>query len=1064
MKILFKNKKVKILITAIMLITSCVTLIGFKFGHDSAIISNRYVQAGSNEQDIDVNSIELTAHLNKLTNLRDYEILKNEMAGSNENAIIQQALKKGIVVKQGIVIDINSLIDLYDSEGSSESKDEIIQKALKKKIIQNYGDNNIESIDIEKLKALKEAYPEDTDEEIVKTAITKEIIKGEFSYSDLKIDTDMDLNTVDISQFGSYDMNDFLSLSNIKESSVIKNNEKTIKEVGIDGGQVEAQYQIDLLKNPLPQGDDSQVPMDIVIMVDVSADENSYLANALNNNVFRNPSFVNNAPTDANIIVMPYHIDSNRRDPEYYYNQCNHNNYSDDLQQMIVKLKDDGGKQVDMSDTIDRVYNNAKIWFDEMDTKREEKGIETTSAKAILNLTGDISDEEYLKCFKDGDENKGFLLDELYNVVTIYASKYGDGNSMDDLSKAYSGNAKKLHNLSGGVDKTYYASYVDKMNEQSRNDINTPLHQLDGLSIGEKVAKDLLNSIYSRYVNTQGTLNFNLGKDIRISEDDVSGAVTSINADDEQIVSLSLSKIKLKTDYSILADQNIKVSSDFLEDLKQQIIDSTFNGKIHNEKILHFLQDRLSDLSIVIEENDVKVITDGMYDNLMNITVEQINNNNNNIICKLDNMGNYQSGILTAEDYAAVKNMRVIEILKLNYEDGSNDKYLKLYNLFADLVAENLEIKLNNAIGKKIEDAYEGYRDEKNAIVNGILNNTDVTSLVQQIRKGSSNGTATVINEIKKKFNSNSKISDITLNVRTETVETLENLGYKDKTLAEILKLETENNELKAAQEDIRSALRQLTNIPLGLTQTTYTIEEKDNDIRFIIEPTLSAVFDESKTELFFEDNKNEQNPENNFISYTSSSNSGSVTKNTAVEDTPILVLNRILTSKNHVVYKEISHAVNDYYEDVMIAKAIDEEGIDSLEFAKNSVVTIAGNIRDITGNRKIELELNYKAGGSGSEEELDSEEKLELIEVPKLYKYDYTDNQLDFIGNLVQKDEDVLKYSININNETRSDYIVLYSVKSNLDNCDNELRISGLSKGKGTLKLYTIDDLPDLY
>ena len=135
-----------------------------------------------------------------------------------------------------------------------------------------------------------------------------------------------------------------------------------------------------------------------------------------------------------------------------------------------------------------------------------------------------------------------------------------------------------------------------------------------------------------------------------------------------------------------------------------------------------------------------------------------------------------------------------------------------------------------------------------------------------------------------------------------------------------------------------------------------------------------------------------------------------------------------------------------------------------SLNFAKDSVVTIACNIEDIVGTKNIELELNYKGDSNTSNESLNSEEKIQIVETPRLYKYNYDDSKLDFIGEFEQNVNNFNKYSVKLNSNSRSNYIVLYSIRANKDSCQNEVRLSGLSKGNGTLKIYAKEELPDLY
>lgn len=1056
MKQLLKYKKI-IMILAIA-ISAIILYATISFDKEQPTNEN-IILNGDNSSDININSIELKADLEKLTNIKGLDDLKNSMSGYSESEITDEALNKGIVVKQGIMIDIDKLFNL-NSQNTDKSNLEIINDAASKKIIRLFGDSKVTSINISELKSLKDMYNLENDEEIVRRALKKEIIKGEFNYSDLKIDTDLDLNGIDVSQFGDYNPNECWRLEDLKNSSIINNNK--IEDVGIKSGKIEAQYKIDLLKNPISQGDENKIPMDVAIIIDTATDKNSYLANALNNHVFNNSALVNNLPTDVNFIVIPYHIDSQRQNYLYYYNQCNHNNYRDDLQQMINKLKDDGGKQINFSDTIDRALRDSKTWFDSKDEKRIKEGKNITSSKAILLLTTEILNEEYAKCFQTSNGEEKFILDDRYNAITIFNSEYGYGDNLNNLSKPYASNIKKLHDEVGGADSTFYVSYTEKPGQETHNDINSVEKALDGRCIAEKVADDLLDSQYSRYVTTTANLNLNFGQNIRMCSDDTNNAETSINSNDEQKIKIKLSKIRLKTDYSILGDRNITITDGFIDDLTDNIIENTRQSKIDNEEVARYLQERLSDLKIQIDKSDAEIITDGMFENILNRTIQDINADKNYVICKQSNDGSYISGIISSESYNLIKNTKGVEILSKNLEIENNKWYLKIRNLLREMIQENISIKINNALTEKIGEKYDAHINEKNEIINGILNNTDVASIVKNITKKPDSEVANIIAEIKKIFNSYTRPSDIYLSLSTTTISTLKQNGRYDTTLKYILSENfAEDSPMKVAQIEIRNLLQQKLNVPLRLTQTTYVISNEDSKVEFKIEPTLKSVFDESLNELAFVDNINEDNPDNNYIEYRSNNSNSTIIKKTSIKDTPILKINRSIISKDNIVYEKLEDIVNYNGEPVKKAKSLGNS--DSYNFAKDSVITFASNIMNMSGQKTIYLNIDCSSSTEGDGTALESNSsEVEIEQSPKIYKYNYETNQLDLICNM-QKEENSNRYKATVSEENKTNLIILYSVKAD-KSYKNEIKISGVSIGSGTINVNMNNRLPDLF
>jgi len=188
---------------------------------------------------------------------------------------------------------------------------------------------------------------------------------------------------------------------------------------------------------------------------------------------------------------------------------------------MIVKLKDDGAKKTDKTDTINRALKDAESWFENKDKARLNSGNTKQSSKTILLLTGEIDNNEYEKCFKTDEASgiKKFILKNDYNTISIFYSVYGD--ELSKLSEPYNSTVKNFHSKIGGVDSTFYVSYTEKPGQETHNDINSIEHAVDNICIAEKVAKDLLNSQYNRYVNTVGRLKFNLGKYVNTSQEEL---------------------------------------------------------------------------------------------------------------------------------------------------------------------------------------------------------------------------------------------------------------------------------------------------------------------------------------------------------------------------------------------------------------------------------------------------------------------------------------------------------------------------------------------------------------
>jgi len=1094
MWIKLKNKKdiMKKLSIIVLMVLFCAVLYSIPnntLGQE--IKSKKLLTNDPNSNGIDINSIELKSSLSKLTNTQKLENLKSEMKGllgkePSEKELNQEAIKRGIIVQQGLLVDIDKLKELKQRMSIAGLKDEdIIDKAKQDKIIKELGNTKITDINIDDLIALKNNMEGKSDEDIVRQAIKKEIIKGLFSDVNLEIDTNLDFRQVDLKQFGNYDANDYLNLSDLKGNEDLY--KKSLSDLNIAGGKIKTEYDIALKNNPISESDNSEAPMDVAIIVDTAADKNSYLANGLNNKIFTNAAFVNNLPNDTNFMVIPYHIDKERQDYLYYYNKIsNHNNYKDDLQQMIVKLKDDGAKKIDMTDTINRALKDAESWFGNKDKARLDSGNTKQSSKTILLLTGEIDNNEYGKCFKT-DETSGmkkFILKNDYNTISIFHSGYGYGDELSKLSEPYNSNIKNLHSKIGGVDSTFYVSYTEKPGQETHNDINSIEHAVDNICIAEKVAKDLLNSQYNRYVNTIGMLHFNLGKNINISQEELDKDKlkpledqifnVSTNENGEQICQMKVPKISLKTDYSILSDTNLGISEIFIDDFIGNIIENTNQIGIKNDEVKLYLKDRLKDLNITIEDSDVQKITKGIYEQKLS---PKIQNLSLDYVSKIKTTISSGTNNQIKNTYDDIKDITVIDILKNNNNNYPVEKYGKLTEILMDILREDMQDRINNSLSETICTKYDIKKADKDFLIDGILNGTSaedsVKSKIAEITKKNSAEVIKILTKIKGLFNTSTKVSSLKLS--NESVQILTVRQYYDKTIKEVLDIAVDSDiDIKSVKEEIRFLLRQMLNKPLGLTKTTFSVSGEGESVGFTIEPTVKAALDESKEKLEFVYNLNDL--KNNYLQYSSSVNgNGTVTKETLVNSTPILNIKRILVEKSHLVYGKLGNIITKDERDITGAIEVEHNG--SLAFADNSMVTFASNITGLSGRKNISLTIDSKC------ESLNKAGVEDMVgQKPRIYNINYhdinnsNDDELEWVCDMIETSKDTsgnteaeksknVYLAENFNCDIYKDIIILYSVKLNgKGTYINNVKVSGLSGGTGDVKIAVNDNLPDLF
>ena len=720
------------------------------------------------------------------------------------------------------------------------------------------------------------------------------------NYTDLTIDTDFNFNNFDPSVLGISSDDGCVDFSQLKNASGLEN--MGLSDVGITGGQVEAQYKIGLMENPETEKNNN-IPMEVAILIDNRIDDLSYITNMINEHIYKSPQFVNNDQyKDVKFQLIPYNIDKSRGG-DYYYNLSTHNDYKDELQVMLTKFKDDyGRKEVNENYPFYDALKDAEYWFD-------NNGFPSDS-ETMLIVGPEIDDEDYNQCMTGN--NGGFVLESNYSVITIFPSTHHYGDSLEELSEDYYSNMKKIHDKIGGADTTFHITYNDKDSDSgTNNDIMERTYAPDGKCIGDRVAEELSRAIFDRETSINGNLHLNLGKDIRLSRNDTSNSEKTIDSEGKENIDVNIPQIGIESDYAIYGMNYINVSDSFIQEFLYDIVTNAgSDGSINYAETVEYLNEEFKDTNIKVDESDVRKITQGMSSILSN-TIEEINSENRNIIYSGD------KGIIDKSSYDAVSGEKAIVLLK-NYIDDNkkysdeNKKYLLLENLLVTMLKDKIDYKMDMALKGKIMNIYESYPAKRVEIVNNIINGDSIDSIVEEITGSrDSDIIDRISNTIRNYLSMTFKDSDLYLD--SGIVSRIESMNLEEETLSAIL----ENNgsgdsELIEIQNEIKSGLSEKFFIPLGLTHIIYRMNDDNSIINIIIEPSLKAAVDDSiqqvkfdKNTIIREDGKELNKADKNYFSYTCTVGNMAFEKSNPVDTIPILNLKREVTTKDHVIYEK---------------------------------------------------------------------------------------------------------------------------------------------------------------
>ena len=562
-----------------------------------------------------------------------------------------------------------------------------------------------------------------------------------------------------------------------------------------------------------------------------------------------------------------------------------------------------------------------------------------------------------------------------------------------------------------------------------------------------------------------------------------------------------------------MGDANLDVTKEFIDDLINNIINNTGivdgSGKygILNNEVKLFLQNRLKDIDIRIENKDIEEITKNMYEDKLNITIEQLNQNYNYVLFKA-NGNDYinATGKISGEQYDNVKGKKVINILKNENNAYPVAKYGMLRSLLMDTLREDMFSNLNNTLGKKVSQKYDTNISAKNDLINKILSGKyyEAKSIIITITSCSDLTADKILTKIKNKFDASTLVSALIqkeqgtfdsstviskLKLSDTSVETINNKKISSNTLKSLLDMDSSNDDkLRAVQDEIRDILSQMINKPLKLTKTTFNVSSENSTIEFNIEPTVKATFDESKDQLTFVPNSSSE--KNNYLQYNSTVNNTSTdTKEEDVNSVPILNMRRVLVDKSHYVYGSIGEFTTKDYRDIKAAIEIDHgSSNNTLVFADKSVVTFVSNITCLSGIKNIRLTIDSKFKDSNGGTMANT-----IVQAPKIYKVNYhdinndKDDTLQLISAMKKVDNGsgLVYVAEGINGDDNKDIIVLYSAKLNgksnvggstSGNFDpdstykNIIEVTGFSGGEENVYVKLDDDfplkgnLPDLY
>ena len=412
---------------------------------------------------------------------------------------------------------------------------------------------------------------------------------------------------------------------------------------------------------------------------------------------------------------------------------------------------------------------------------------------------------------------------------------------------------------------------------------------------------------------------------------------------------------------------------------------------------------------------------------------------------------------MSKDSYEKIKDKSILELMKNYMNEASrnsdnNKEYILVESMIMDILRSDMDIKINNSLKKPICEVYNEYYNEKNNIVKELINNNyeSIKSEMEKIidKNNLSIDKDKAVERIK--TISNQIVKYKYLNIPDDVYKLIADKKLDEKKYIEILKMQAGGDtDLQKIIDAVRAGFIEKLNSMVGLTKTVYEIENEDSIIKLRIEPTVKAAIDESLDQVkFVENTKGSQegsvveNCDNNFIDYESRSNTRQVQKKSPVSTVPILSLNRNLSSKNHVVYEKMQNNQ---------VSAMDCDG----GFAKDSVVTLASNLVDMTGSKKVYIEIDSS---------------LQVNQNPKIYYYN-DKNELQFLRSIDNFTEDDTSknhiYSVDIDCSAIHDMIIIYSVNLSGDKSsyENKIKVSGLSKGIGDVTIQTSSlELPDLY
>lgn len=885
---------------------------------------------------------------------------------------------------------------------------------------------------IQKINNLKKELIGKTEKEIYEEAIKRGMVVEQENGNDknLEIGVNLDFSGVNITQLGNYNTSDSVSLKdiNLNNPSLYT---KSLKDLNITGGEVKTEYEITLKENPITD-DSSDLPKDVAILVDGRMDGNtaSQMLNGLNNCIFNTSTFTEGSGK-LNFKEIPFHTKLKDKD---YYALCNHNNVKDDLQQMAGFISSDFKAEniENSSDELNCALKKAKTFFKELDLDRAAKGESSAAGKTIILLSRNIDETEYNKCeIKDS-----------YNVVTICVSAMEYGKSTSDLAQDYNSYLKKFHNAIGGMDSTYYVSNnTQNGGDGTHNDIQSSYMSVDGENIMQKVAKDLSWLKYNKFINTEATLNFNPGEDITSFSENVTRL-------ENGRFKINMPGLKLKTDYVILSeDYNFVAGEDFINDLIYEMVHNIKKSNNDRREIIkEYLKNRLKDLKIEITDDQVTEIIGDMYSVKLIKTIDDINKEYNN---KIFNNGN---SIFSISEYEAIKNKTIADMLNDN-----NENYAKLKEILIGIVKVGFIERLNHALSYEIASQYDISEEIKNKIIDGILNNVDITSIIKKLTGKTDSEIANLVSTIKEtlleKTVDKLKLSDTS----KKELNSLSNMKCKDA-------LAASSGISENTKQEIRGVLRQSLNKYLQLTKTNYIIESNDGSSNFIIEPTGIAALSELKTRLQFIENKFDidksitDGGKNNYIQYSSKNQSTEAKNEELINSIPILNIKRILISKTHGVYGKLEETKMDDDRIIIAAKAAEHD--EKVNFARNSMITFAANITNLNEVKNIELSIDSKF--KPINEEMINDKAISCGQKPRIYVVE--NNKLKLICEMNKEMEGKYVASDFPGNQYK-DIIILYSVLVNEDGTyNNSVKVSGLSKGDGDSKITAAQKMPELF